>query len=187
MELSKEFKIDEETYVEFCVKTANSRNYATVTITSLFIVAMSAILKFSSDLLSSILFGLVYGAIYIAIVLIFSKITTKKAAQKAYLKRGIDKYEMSVLFNSEGISQKFGEDQETKIEWERFKKILETNIAYYFYINASQAILVSKKFLESGEQSLLKKIIVENATPKCKIKFLKEENVTPKDDLKDLK
>ncbi len=171
MQISKDFTIDEDAYVEFCYKTASGRNYITVAITAVLVIIMSVVFKFAETTEQSILFGVLYAAIYVAIVLVFSRLTTKKAAKKAYNTRGINNLQVHLSFSDDGIYQSVAGAEPVKLEWAEIKKVVETKLAYFLYVSSTQAVLVCKKCIEQIDVDTIREIIKKNATAKCKLRL----------------
>lgn len=173
MKLQKKFRIDQDAYVEFCKKTTGSRNYITVAFTSVAIIVISAIFKFSDTYLKSALIGLIYAAIYAVIVIVFSYFTTVSSAKRAYEKNQFAKYRILLTFDERGLVQQTPSLKDFVVTWKEFFKVIETKLSFIFYVNRKQAVLVSKKALKEAEIAKLREIIFEYGTKNnVKLKLL---------------
>ncbi len=177
MELTKKFKIDEQTYTEFCLKTAGSRNYLTIALTAVAIIVISIVMKFSDKgTLASFGVGCIYAAIYAIIVIIFSNITTRSAAKRAFTKNNLKAYEVIYTFNENGIVQAVENGEPYTVEWAKVKKIVETKLAFHFYISSSQAIVAGKAGLLAKDIVTIREIAkAAVAGSKTRVKLLEGE------------
>ena len=169
--LKKKFQISEEEFIEFSRKSMTSTKLVTVLVTGALLFGGSVALTYQKDgIANALVMSLVLFLIYFVLVFGVMLITTPRIAKRVYKKNNIGNFVFELEFNTSGIKQ-----NKDIYYYQQFKKIVETKLAFHFYLQQKQIIVVSKRVFDEQELEELKNLL-RNSKDIKKLQLLSNKN-----------
>ncbi|MDY4788115.1 MAG: YcxB family protein [Bacilli bacterium] len=153
--LKKHFKISEKVFVEFSNRSMFKSKMKMIILTGIILFGTVFAFNFKEGVLQSLGLGALLSLAYFVIVFGVMYISTPIIAKKIYYKNNINQYNFDLTFTNEGITQ----NKDQIFPYSMFNKIIETKLAFYFYLQERQIIVVGKDVLNDEEYNSLINII----------------------------
>ena len=155
--LKKKFQISQEEFVEFSKQTMIKQKFKVVFLTGLVLLVGSIALTYKRGWMEAIISSLLLFLVYFIVVFGVLLISTPLIAKKVYTKNKIGDFVFELEFNSNGIKQ-----NKDIYYYSQFKKIVETKLAFHFYLLQKQIIVVSKRVFNEQELDDLRSLLLKS-------------------------
>lgn len=161
MKFIKKIPLHENTFVEYNALMLRRKSLLQWSAMSVIIAAAVAYFDILEDVVLSILLGISLGLLFMGLSYFLGIKRAKKNAVSAYKKDQLGKTSFAYTIDAKGMSQKNKVDS-TDYAWNRFRKIKETELGFYFFYAKLSALTLSKDALSLEEIATIRQLIKEN-------------------------